>query len=151
MRTFLRNTTAALALLSAGFAGGLSVGAARGDELVAQVVAPASPPPAARPSGVPGLDAATLERVVTVAVTAAVERATAAAMDRLQRAVVPPDLANLRQQLGMVERHGAEIATIRRSLASYLLWGAAGLFGVLVLASVLGGMIVALLFRPRRA
>lgn len=151
MTLSLRSVAAALALLSAGFAGGLSVGAARGDELVAQVIAPASPPPPSRPSGVPGLDAATLERIVTVAVNVAVERAMSTAIDRLQRAIVPAELTSLRQHLGTVDRITTEIATIRRSIASYVLWAAAGFFALLVLASVVGGTIVALLFRSRRA
>ncbi len=151
MKLSLRSATATLALLAAGFAGGLSVGAARGDERVAQVIAPATPPPQARPSGIPGIDAATVERIVSAAVAVAVERATNAAIDRVQRAVVPPELSSLRQQLGTVERITAEVAAVRRSLATWLLWTAAGLFGLLVLASVVGGSIVALLFRSRRA
>ena len=151
MKSFLRSATTTVALLAAGFAGGLSVDAARGDELVAQVIAPATPPPQTRPSGIPGIDAATVERVVSAAVAVAVERATNTAIDRVQRAVVPPELANLRQQLGAVERITTEVAAIRRSIAQWLMWGAAGLFALLVLASVVGGTIVALLFRNRRA
>ncbi|MCA0304307.1 MAG: hypothetical protein LCH95_18015 [Proteobacteria bacterium] len=145
----LRAAFTALVLLSAGFAGGLSVGPARGDAQLAQATPPAAAPPSA--NRVPGIDAATLERVVTIAVNAAVERATNTAIDRLQRAVVPPELSNLRQQLGTVERLSNEVASIRRSVISYLAWSAAGLFALLVLASVVGGSIVALLFRSRRA
>jgi hypothetical protein len=151
MKTSLRSAIAGLALLSAGFIGGLSVANARGDELMAQATPPAATPPAGRVTGAVGIDAATLERVVNVAVAAAVERATNVALDRLQRALVPPELASLRQQLGTVERLSGEVASIRQALVSWLLWGAAALFGLLVLASVVGGTIVALLFRPRRA
>ena len=150
MKNLLRSAVAGLALLSAGFAGGLSVGAARGDELLAQAPPPA-PAQGSRPTGTIGLDTATLERVVTAAVTAAVERATATAVERLQRAAVPPELATLRQRLGDLDRLSAGVASIRRSAVSYLVWGAVGLFVLLVLASVVGGSIVALLFRSRRA
>lgn len=152
MKNVLRSAVAGLALLSAGFAGGLSVGAARGDELLAQATPPAqAPAQGTRPTATIGLDTATLERVVTAAVTAAVERATATAVERLQRAAVPPELATLRQRLGDLDRLSGEIASIRRSAVSYLVWGAVGLFVLLVLASVVGGSIVALLFRSRRA
>ena len=147
----LRTALAACALLSAGYAGGLSVAAARGDELVAQATPPAAPAQPARTSVIPGVDNAALERLITVAVTTAVERATNTAIDRLQRTVVPPEITGLRQQLGTVGRIGDEIASIRRSLVGYAVWGAVGLFVLLVLASVVGGTIVALLFRSRRA
>ena len=68
----------------------------------------------------------------------------------MQRAIVPPEIATLRQQLGTVGRIGDEIASIRRTLVGYAAWAAAGLFVLLVLASVVGGSIVALLFRSRR-
>ena len=159
MKTFVRSAVAGLVLLSAGFAGGLSVGSARGDALLAQATPPATPqatpapttPPAAGRGSSLALDAATLERVVSVAVTAAVEKATANAMERLQRAAVPPELASLRQQIGNLDRLNAEVASFRRSLGRTLAWAAVGLFVLLVAASVVGGIIVTLLFRSRRA
>ena len=148
----LRSAAAALVLLSAGFAGGLSVGAAYGEVPTAgSVVLAQATPPAGRPPALPTLDTATLERVVTTAVTAAIEKATAVAVERLQRAAVPPELATLRQRLGDLDRLNSEIASIRRSLVGYAIWAAVGLFLLMVLASVAGGTLVALMFRSRKS
>ena len=147
----LRSAAAALVLLSAGFAGGLSVGAAYGDVPAADpMVLAQATPPAGRTPAMPALDVATLERVITAAVTAAVEKATATAVERLQRAAVPPELATLRQRLGDLDRLNSEIASIRRSLVGYAIWAAVGLFLLMVLASVAGGTLVALVFRSRK-
>ena len=43
-----------------------------------------------------------------------------------------------------------EISEVRAQMLTYAIWGGVAFFGLMVLASVLGGAIVAALFRKRR-
>jgi hypothetical protein len=98
----------------------------------------------AQPSTVPG--GAALERG---------REAAGAAAERVRSNVpLTPELEALRDELaGQVE----ELRTIVHKTyeeagakaVAYALWGAAGLFAIMVLSSVLGGVIVALIFRRR--
>jgi hypothetical protein len=166
MKTSLRSLASACGLLTIGFVVGIGVGAARGDDtsvseqpgrasaMLAQAAPspPGSPP--GKPAGATGVDMKAVEQAIAVAAKVAFDKAAAEALERFQKAAVPPELATLRQRIGELDRLRnevrAEISDVRANALQYALWGAAAFFGVMVLASVLGGAIVAALFRPRR-
>jgi hypothetical protein len=67
-----------------------------------------------------------------------------------------PELKALRDemtaQVGEVRAHiDKKVDEAGRKAMTYAIWAAVGLFALMVLASVLGGVIVALLFRRNRA
>jgi Ni,Fe-hydrogenase III large subunit len=95
-----------------------------------------------------------LEKAVERAANAALDKAAAEAVERIQKAMVPPELATLRQRIGELDRLRSgittEIAEVRATTLRYAIWAGAGFFAVMVLASIVGGAIVAALFRPSR-
>ena len=71
------------------------------------------------------------------------------------KVALPPELKALRDEIA--EQVGDLRATVNKKYeeagakaATYALWAAVGLFAIMVLASVLGGVIVALIFRQSR-
>ena len=81
--------------------------------------------------------------------------AAGAAVERVRSKVpLTPELEALRDELvGQVEELRAVVHRTYEEAGAkavaYALWGAAGLFAIMVLSSVLGGVIVALIFRRR--
>ena len=151
MKAFPRSVASGCGLLAIGFVVGISIGAARGDHRPpSEQLAQAAP----SPGGTRGLDMDAVERAMDRAARAAFDRAAAEAVERLQRTAVPAEVATLRQRIADLDRLRSEIAsqvsTVRATAVRYALWGLAAFFGVMVLASVVGGTIVAALFRPRR-
>ena len=152
MNALLRSSVSACCFLITGFVVGISVGVARSDSghdstMLAQ----------ARPTTqgtAAGLDMAAVEKAVSQAARAAFDKAAADALERLQKAALPPELATLRQRIGELDtlrnEVRIEIANVRSKMLHYALWGGVAFFGLMVLASVLGGAIVAALFRRRR-
>jgi hypothetical protein len=84
------------------------------------------------------------------------EKAKDSGMERVRANVpLPPELKALRDEIK--EQVGDLRATVNKKYeeagakaAAYALWAAVGLFVIMVLASVLGGVIVALIFRRNR-
>lgn len=165
MKTLLRSLASACGLLTVGLVVGINVGSARSDHrpvvepsvhvppMLAQA-APSQPEPSSdKPTGTVAVDMTVLERAINRAARAAFDRAAAEAVERLQKAMVPAELTSLRQRIGEFDRLrneiGADISVVRAQVLQYALWGAVALFGVMVLASIVGGAIVAALFRPR--
>jgi hypothetical protein len=150
MKAFPRSLASGCGLLTIGFVVGLSIGAARSDNrTVPEQLAQAVPS-----SGTAGaLDMAAVEKAMDRAAKAAFDKAAAEAVDRIQKAAVPPELATLRQRVADLDRLrtelAAQVSTARATVLRYALWGLAAFFGVMVLASVVGGSIVAVLFRRR--
>ena len=149
MKAFFRSLASGCGLLAIGFVAGISVGDARSDhrpapEQLAQAASSGSPA---------GLDMDAVERAVNRAAKAAFDKAADEAVDRIQRTALPPELTTLRQRVADLDRLRGEIASqiaaARATALHYTLWGLAGLFGVMVLASIVGGTIVAALFRRR--
>jgi hypothetical protein len=107
------------------------------------------------PAPAPAIDRAALEIIVQRAVQGAVDRASADAIDRLQKSPALADAAALRQKIEDLDRLRtevrSEVAALRSTLVSYLIWAAVGFFVLMVLASVLGGAIVAMVFKGRAA
>jgi hypothetical protein len=96
----------------------------------------------AQPQPSPGRD------VLDKAKDSVVERARA-------KVPLPPELKALRDEIA--EQVSDLRATVNKKYeeagakaATYALWAAAGLFAIMVLASVLGGVVVALIFRRGR-
>lgn len=123
----------------------------------AQQPATPAPAPGARPAAPVdrgGLDRAALEAAIQRAVQNAVDRASAEALDRLQRSPLAAEAAALRQKVEDIDRlreeMRREIAQARSAVIGALIWGAVGLFLLMVVASVLGGAIVAMVFGGRR-
>jgi hypothetical protein len=165
MKTLLRSLASACGLLTVGLVVGINVGSARSDHgpvvepsghiptMLAQA-APSQPDPSSdKPTGAVAVDMTVLERAINRAARAAFERAAAEAVERLQKAMVPTELTSLRQRIGEFDRLRneirADISEVRAQVLQYALWGAVAFFGVMVLASIVGGAIVAALFRPR--
>jgi pyruvate/2-oxoglutarate dehydrogenase complex dihydrolipoamide acyltransferase (E2) component len=151
MKAFSRSLASGCGLLAIGFVAGISVGTARSDhrpggEQLAQA--------ASLPGNAAGIDMDAVEKAVNRAAKAAFDKAAEEAVDRIQKTAVPPELATLRQRVAELDRLRSEIASqvsaARATALHYTLWGLAAFFGVMVLASVVGGSIVAALFRPRR-
>jgi hypothetical protein len=165
MKTLLRSLASACGLLTVGLVVGINVGSARSDHravaepsgqfptMLAQA-APSQPSTSPdKPAGTVAVDMAVLERVISRAATAAFDKAAAGAVERLQKAMVPAELTSLRQRIGEFDKLRNEIRTAiseaRAQVLQYALWGAVAFFGVMVLASIVGGAVVAALFRPR--
>ncbi|MBL6615543.1 MAG: hypothetical protein ISP45_16145 [Reyranella sp.] len=165
MKTSLRSLTSTCGLLLIGFVAGITVGGARSehrpgseqpgsDSTMLAQAAPSSPGALPERRGaVPGLDMNAVEKAIGQAAKVALDKAAAEAVDRIQKAALPAELTTLQQRIGELGRMRDEIRTqisdVRAKALQYALWGAVALFGVMVLASVLGGAIVAVLFRPR--
>jgi hypothetical protein len=156
MKAFPRSLASGCGLLTIGFVVGISVGAARSDHRPPDQAIPeqlAQAAPSSRITG--GLDMDAVEKAMDRAAKAAFDKAAAEAVDRIQKAAVPPEVATLRQRVADLDRLrtelAAQVSTARATVLRYALWGLAAFFGVMVLASVVGGSIVAVLFRPRRA
>jgi hypothetical protein len=150
-KAFLRSLASGCGLLAIGFVVGISVGAARSDHRPgAEQLAQA----ASTPGSTAGLDTDAVEKAMNRAAKAAFDKAAQEAVDRIQTTALPPELATLRQRVAELDRLRSEIASqvsaARATALQYALWGLAALFGVMVLASVVGGTIVAALFRSRR-
>jgi len=153
MKTLLRSLASGCGLLTIGFVVGINVDVARSDQLLAQA-APSSPSASPdKPAGVTGLDMKAIEKAVGQAAKAAIDKAAAETLERIQKAALPPELTTLRQRIGELDTLRNEITTeiseVRAKALQYALWGAAAFFGMMVLASALGGAIVAALFRTR--
>lgn len=166
MKAMLRSLASGCGLLAVGFVAGTSVGTARSEHrpileqpgasptLLAQA-SPSSPAaPLDKRATAGGVDMNALEKAMERAAKAALDKAAAEAVERIQKAIVPPELATLRQRIGELDRLrgeiGTEIAGVRATALRYAMWAGAGFFAVMVLASVVGGAIVAALFRPSR-
>lgn len=86
----------------------------------------------------------------------ALEKGRESGVDRARAKVpLPPELKALRDEV--TEQVGDLRAFVDRKIqeagakaVTYALWAAAGLFALMILASVLGGVVVALLFRRSR-
>jgi hypothetical protein len=150
MKAFPRSLASGCGLLAIGFVVGLSIGDARSDHRpVPDQLAQATP----SPGSTGGLDMAAVEKAMDRAAKAAFDKAAAEAVDRIQKAAVPPELATLRQRVADLDRlrteFAAQMSAARATALRYALWGLAAFFGVMVLASVVGGSIVAVLIRRR--
>lgn len=143
MRSLVRPLALAAAVATLAFLAGIRPGMAQGDDR------PSSP--GSKPGA---LDVAAVEQAVNRAVKAAVDQAMVQATERLQKAPALADAAALRQRLADLDKLRddirTEISRARATMLQYALLGAAGIFAVMVLASVLGGAIVAALFASRR-
>jgi len=152
-------------LLLIGLVAGINIGGARSEHravpeqpgpvstMLAQA-APSSPGASVgRPAGVAGLDMNAIEKAIGQAAKVALDKAATEAVDRVQQAALPAELTTLRQRISelakMRDEIRAQISDVRARAVQYAIWGAVAFFGVMVLASVLGGAIVAALFRPR--
>ena len=86
----------------------------------------------------------------------ALEKGRESSLDRARAKVpLPPELKALRDEV--TEQVGELRAFVDKKIqeagakaVTYALWAAAGLFALMILASVLGGVVVALLFRRSR-
>jgi hypothetical protein len=150
MKAFPRSLASGCGLLAIGFVVGISIGDARSDHRpLPEQLAQAAP----SLRGTPGLDMDAVEKAMDRAAKAAFDKAAAEAVERIQKAAVPPELATLRQRVADLDRLrtelAAQVSAARATALRYAIWGLAALFGVMVLASVVGGSIVAMLFRRR--
>lgn len=153
MNAFPRSLASACGLLAIGFVVGISVGAARSDhrplpdQSVPEQLAQAAP----SPGNMRGLDMDAVEKAMDRAAKAAFDKAAAEAVERIQKAGVPPEVTALRQRIADLDRLrtelAAQVSAARATVLRYALWGLAAFFGAMVLASVVGGTIVAALFR----
>jgi hypothetical protein len=156
LKALLRSPASVCGLLIIGFAVGISVGVARSDHpsvpgpgRVSDMLAQAAPPPPGtspdKPADTAGVDMAAVERAIDRAAKAAFDKAAAEAVERIHKAT---------QRIGEFDKLRNEIKTeiseVRAQMLTYAIWGGVAFFGLMVLASVLGGAIVAALFRKRR-
>src|SRR5262245_33999848 len=137
MKAFSRSLASGCGLLAIGFVIGISVGTARSDHRpIPEQLAQAAPLPG-------GLDMDAVEKAMNRAAKAAFDKAAAEALERIQKAAVPPEVATLRQRIADLDKLRSEIAAqvsaARTTALHYALWGLAAFFGVMVLASVVGG------------
>lgn len=103
------------------------------------------------------IDTSVVERAVREAVEKAardvIDKAMKEATSQLPRLLVPPEIRFVADKFKSVTNFWNDLRkSVERGLSdaqTYAMWAAAAFFGVLVLASILGGTVVALIFRRR--